>query len=85
MMRRKVFSRTVLAQPAKIQNREENVTKAGASAFGIRIPFYNCPFNNQPQRSWWIRGFKRAEREFFEREQRSQRVQETIDFEMVEA
>lgn len=85
-MKRKLFTRPVkTVQPAQIQYREESVVKAGSSAFGIRIPFYNNPFSAQPQRSWWIRGFKRAEREFFEREQHSKRVQETIEFEMVEA
>jgi hypothetical protein len=85
-MKRKQWKKPEQAiQPAQSPYREDNVIKAGASAFGIRIPFYNNPFAAQPQRSWWIRGFKAAERKFFEREQLSKRVQDTIEFEAVEA
>lgn len=64
---------------------ETNATKAGESAFKIRVPIYNNPYNDNPLKSAWIRGFKRAERIFFDAVRVSQRVQATIGFEEVEA
>ena len=64
---------------------EENANRAGESAFKIRVTFYNNPYSENPCKSAWIRGFKRAEREFNEGLRRSARVQETIALEEVEA
>ena len=72
-------------QPIHPSHRESNVIKAGTGAFGIRVPEYNNPFKQQPQRSWWIRGWRAAEQRFFTREQNSKRVQDTIELEEVEA
>ena len=63
---------------------ESNVVKAGESAFLIRIPFYNNPFQENPQRGWWVKGYKRAEREFDDMVRRSKRIQETLPFEEAE-
>jgi len=63
---------------------ESNVTKAGESAFKIRIPFYNNPFQAQPFKSWWIRGFKRAEKLYNEGIRLSMKIQETLPLEEVE-
>lgn len=62
-----------------------NAVKAGESAFKIRIPFYNNPYTEQPLHGAWIRGFKRAERDFFAAVKFSQKIQETIGLEEVEA
>lgn len=62
---------------------EADVTKSGESAFKIRVPFYNNPFTEQPYKSWWIRGFKRAEKAWNEAIRFSIKVQETIEFEEV--
>jgi hypothetical protein len=64
---------------------EANAVKAGESAFKIRVPFYNNPYKDNPFHSAWIRGFKRAEREFNEGLRRSARILETIALEEVEA
>jgi len=63
----------------------DNAVKAGESAFKARIPFYSNPYKDQPLHGAWIRGFKRAERDFFAAVKLSQRVQETIELEEVEA
>ena len=63
---------------------ESNVVKAGESAFKIRVPFYNNPFQENPQRGWWVKGYKRAEREFEEQVKLSKRIQETLPFEEAE-
>lgn len=64
---------------------EANAIHAGESAFKIRVPIYNNPYNENPLKSAWIRGFKRAERLFFDSVRTSQRVQASIGFEEVEA
>lgn len=64
---------------------ENNVIKAGESAFGIGVKFHNNPFNLNPFRSWWIRGFKRAEKAFGDRVRYSIKVQESIGYEEIEA
>jgi|WetSurMetagenome_2_1015567.scaffolds.fasta_scaffold1346079_1 hypothetical protein len=64
---------------------ESNVVKAGESAFGIGVRFYNNPFKLNPFRQWWIRGFKRAEKNYNEAVRYSMKVQETIALEEVEA
>jgi len=64
---------------------EANALRAGESAFKIRVPFYNNPYSDNPLRSAWIRGFKRAEKTFNEGLRFSARVQETIALEEVEA
>lgn len=64
---------------------EHNALKAGESAFKIRVPLYNNPYNANPLKSAWIRGYKRAERAFFDAVQLAQRVQATIGFEEIEA
>jgi len=63
---------------------ESNANKAGESAYKIRVPFYNNPYPENPLRSAWIRGFKRAERDFNEMLRNSARVQQTIELEEVE-
>ena len=63
---------------------EANVVKAGESAFKIRVPFYNNPFQENPQRVWWVKGYKRAEREFEDQVRVSKKVQETLPFEEVD-
>ena len=63
---------------------ETNAVKAGESAFMIRVPFYSNPFPENPQRGWWVKGYKRAEREFEDSVRRSKRVQETLPFEEAE-
>jgi hypothetical protein len=63
----------------------ENAVKAGESAFLARIPLYSNPYKEQPLHGGWIRGFKRAERDFFARVRLSQKIQETIGLEEVEA
>ena len=63
---------------------ETNVIKAGESAFYLGVKFYNNPYANNPFHSWWIRGFKRAERSHFEAVKFSQQVQESIGVEEVE-
>ena len=60
---------------------EGNVVKAGESAFKIRVPFYSNPFSENPQRGWWVKGYKRAEREFDDMVRHSKRIQETLPFE----
>jgi len=62
----------------------ENAVKAGESAFKARITFFSNPYKDQPLHSAWIRGFKRAERDFFAAVKLSQKVQETIELEEVE-
>jgi len=64
---------------------EHNVVKAGESAFGIGVRFYSNPFKENPYRSWWIRGFKRAELSYNEMVKNSMRVQESLALEEVEA
>jgi len=64
---------------------ETNANKAGESAFKIRVPLYNNPYTENPCKSAWIRGFKRAERNFNEGLRFSARVLETIALEEVEA
>jgi len=66
-------------------NSAPNSVRAGESAFKARIPFYNNPYKENPGKSGWIRGFKRAEREFFEAQKRSQKILEAVGFEEVEA
>lgn len=61
-----------------------NAVKAGESAFLARIPFYSNPYKEQPLHGAWIRGFKRAERAFFDAVKFSQKIQETIGLEEVE-
>lgn len=61
-----------------------NAVKAGESAFLARIPFYSNPYKEQPLHGAWIRGFKRAERDFFASVRFSQKIQETIGLEEVE-
>jgi len=63
---------------------ELNALKAGGSAFKVRIPFYNCPYVETNLKNAWIRGFKRAERDWNEVIKNSMRVQETIGLEEVE-
>ena len=63
----------------------ENATKAGESAFKARILFFNNPYREQPLHGAWIRGFKRAERAFFEAVKLSQKIQESLELEEVEA
>jgi len=63
---------------------ELNVVRAGESAFKIGVKFYNNPFKDNPFHSWWIRGFKRAERQYAEAMQRSLAIQQTIGLEEVE-
>jgi len=62
---------------------EANITKAGEGAFKIRVPFYNNPYQEQPWRSYWIRGFKRAEKAFEDALRLSKRIQETLPLEEV--
>lgn len=62
-----------------------NAIKAGESAFKIRVQFYNNPYKENPLKSAWIRGFKRAEREFNDGLRRSARILDTIGFEEEEA
>jgi hypothetical protein len=62
---------------------EENITKSGESAFKIDVKFYNNPYPKQPWRSFWIRGFKRAERVFEDGVRLSRRIQETLPLEEV--
>lgn len=64
---------------------EPNALRAGESAFKARIPFYNNPYRENPLKSAWIRGFKRAEREFNDGLRRSARILDSIGFEEVEA
>ncbi len=64
---------------------EPNALKAGESAFKIRVPIYNNPYSENPLKSAWIRGYKRAERLFFEAVKVTQRVQASVGFEEVEA
>jgi hypothetical protein len=64
---------------------EANALKAGESAFGIRVPYYNNPYSETSLKNAWIRGFKRAERFWNESLRRSARIQETIALEEVEA
>lgn len=64
---------------------ERNIIKAGESAFGIGVRFTNNPFTDQPFKSWWIRGFKRAEVANFDRIKKSMAIQETLALEEVEA
>lgn len=62
---------------------EANAVSGGESAFKIRVPLYNNPFTENPLKSAWIRGYKRAEKAFFEAVKLSQKVQATIGFEEV--
>ena len=62
---------------------EVNVTRAGESAFKIRVPFHFNPVTEQPFKSWWIRGFKRQEKLHNEALRYSMKVQETIGLEEV--
>jgi ribosome modulation factor len=64
---------------------KKNFIKAGASAFSARIPYYNNPYNINPFRSLWIRGWKAAEKEFFEMVKRSKAIQETLPLDEVDA
>ena len=64
---------------------ELDAMKAGDSAFRIRVPFYNNPYTETSLKNAWIRGFKRAERDWNESVRNSIRVQETIGLEEVEA
>jgi hypothetical protein len=82
----KKFNKTrIIGTPVKyLHYSEVNVVKAGESAFMIRIPFYANCFPENPQRGWWVKGYKRAEREFEDMVRRSKRVQETLPFEEAE-
>jgi hypothetical protein len=82
--RRFQLKKKFVPAPKYFHYTEANVTKAGASAFLIRVSFYNNPFTTQPEKTWWIRGFKRAEREQEDRDRRSKRVQESLPFESEE-
>ena len=73
--------RTIVTHIKYLHYTEVNAVKAGESAFKIRVPFYNNPFQENPQRGWWVKGYKRAEREFDDMVRRSKRVQETLPFE----
>jgi hypothetical protein len=64
---------------------EDNLIKAGESAFGIGVKFHNNPFSLNPFRSYWIRGFKRAEKAHNDRVRFSIKAQESIGYEEVEA
>jgi len=61
-----------------------NFIKAGESAFMARIPFYSNPYKLNPCRSLWIRGWKRAEQEFFNMVAKSKAFAETLPLEEVE-
>lgn len=80
-MIRKPFKRYTQPVPKYTHLSEPNVTKSGESAFLIRVPYYNNPYQEQPQKTWWIRGWKKAERIQYAREAHSKRVQETIPYE----
>lgn len=64
---------------------EINALRAGESAFKARILFTSNPYAENPFKSSWIRGFKRAERIFQDGLRVSQKIQESLDFEEVEA
>jgi hypothetical protein len=59
--------------------------RAGESAFKIRVPFYNNPYTEPRLKNGWIRGYKRAERDFNDGLKRSAEIQATIGVEEVEA
>ena len=63
---------------------EFNALRAGESAFKIRVPVYNNPYSGVLTNAW-VRGWKRAERAYFDSVKRSQAIQATIGFEEVEA
>ena len=81
MIKNRHYTKTVT--PRYLHYTEANVIKGGEDAFKIRVPIYNCPFSMQPQKSWWIRGWKRAERIWEELVRNSKRIQETLEFEEV--
>ena len=64
---------------------EVNALRAGESAFKARVPFTSNPYLENPFKSSWIRGFKRAEKAFYEAIKLSQKVQDSIGYEEVEA
>jgi hypothetical protein len=49
-----------------------------------RVPFYSNPHKLNPWRSLWIRGWKRAEQEFFNMVAKSKAFAETLPLEEVE-
>lgn len=68
--------------PTFPHNTEANAIKAGNSAFSLGVSFYNNPYNKDaPAKSAWIRGWKRAEKRFFDNIKVSMQIQESIGFE----
>ena len=61
-----------------------NFIKAGESSFQARIPFYSNPYKSNPHKSLWIRGWKKAEQDFFAMCAKSKAFMETLPLEEVE-
>ena len=81
----KLFNRTApKPAPRHPHLTEENALASGESAFRIRVPMYNNPYNETHLKNAWIRGFKRAERLFLESIKRSSKFLETLPLEEVE-
>ncbi len=79
-----VFQRSVPRRAKAYNEVYDDIVKAGESAFKACIPLYNSPYRDNPQKSLWLRGYKRAEREFFEQVKRSKAFQSTLEMEEVD-
>jgi hypothetical protein len=72
-------------QPRYSHLTEVNAVRGGEGAFAIRVPIYGNPYTETSLKNAWIRGWKRAERLFFEGQKQSAKIQSTIEMEEVEA
>lgn len=75
----------LIKKPRYSHYTEFNALRAGESAFKARILFDANPYHENPYKSSWIRGWKRAERAFFDAIQKSKAIQSTLEYEEVEA
>lgn len=72
----------IKVQPKHAHLTEANALKAGEGAFKIRVFFSNNPYSENPCKSAWIRGYKRAERDFNDGLRHSARIQESLPMEV---
>lgn len=81
----KDIKKKFVVEPRFAHLTEANAVRAGESAFKARIPLYNNPYQDAYVKNAWIRGFKRAERDFFDGLKRSAQIQESLPLEEAEA